>query len=152
MIVHRISKAKHIEDLSGEGARLHGGRWNPKGYAVLYTSENRALAALEVLVHLNRETIPDDLKIISLEIPDNEIEVYDEEKFNAILKHENVENSLKNEGKNWLESKRSLALKIPSVLIRREQNILINPLHSAFPKVKKRIVENFYFDKRFFEQ
>jgi len=150
MTVHRISKEKYIEDLSGKGAKLHGGRWNPKGYAVLYTSENRALAALEILVHLSRETIPDDLKIISLEIPDNEIEVFDEGKFNAIFKDESAENILKNEGRIWLESKRSLALKIPSVLIRREQNILINPLHPAFPKVKKLMTEDFYFDERFF--
>jgi len=150
MTVHRISKEKYIEDLSGKGAKLHGGRWNPKGYAVLYTSENRALAALEVLVHVNRDTVPDDLKIISLGIPDSEIQVYDERKFKAILIDENAENILKNEGKTWLESNRSLALKIPSVLIRREQNILINPLHPAFPKIKKLTTEDFYFDERFF--
>jgi len=150
MTVHRISKEKYIEDLSGKGAKLHGGRWNPKGYAILYTSENRALAALEFLVHLDSDTVPDDLKIISLEIPDNEIEVFDEGKFNAILKDENAENILKNEGKIWLESKRSLVLKIPSVLIRREQNVLINPLHSAFPNIKKLMIEDFYFDERFF--
>ena len=26
-------------DLSGEGARLHGGRWNSPGHAVVYLSE-----------------------------------------------------------------------------------------------------------------
>jgi len=42
----------------GEGARRVGGRWNSKGVRVLYMSENRSLAVLEVLVHLSG-TLPD---------------------------------------------------------------------------------------------
>jgi len=37
----------------GEGARLHGGRWNSPGKPAVYLADTRALAALEVLVHLN---------------------------------------------------------------------------------------------------
>ena len=33
----------------GEGARRAGGRWNSKGIRVLYMSENRSLAVLEIL-------------------------------------------------------------------------------------------------------
>jgi RES domain-containing protein len=42
----------------GEGACRVGGRWNSKGVRVLYMSENRSLAVLEVLVHLSG-TLPD---------------------------------------------------------------------------------------------
>src|ERR1022692_5242605 len=44
--------------LRWEGARLFGGRWNSRGTKkVLYMSESRALAVLEVLVHLTN-TLP----------------------------------------------------------------------------------------------
>ncbi|MHB8148190.1 MAG: RES domain-containing protein, partial [Vulcanimicrobiaceae bacterium] len=33
--------------LSGEGARLYGGRWNTPGVAALYASSSLALALLE---------------------------------------------------------------------------------------------------------
>lgn len=38
--------------LNGEGARLYGGRWNSPGRAMVSLSTSRALAALELLVHL----------------------------------------------------------------------------------------------------
>ena len=35
---------------SGEGARLFGGRWNRKGWPVVYTAQSRSLALLEMMV------------------------------------------------------------------------------------------------------
>ena len=49
MDVYRIGKNKYIKDLSGDGARLYGGRWNYQGYRVLYASESLALAILEYI-------------------------------------------------------------------------------------------------------
>jgi len=51
MDLFRVTRKKYIDDLSGEGSRLYGGRWNHKGAAVIYTSESISLAAMEVLVH-----------------------------------------------------------------------------------------------------
>ncbi len=150
MEVFRISREKYIKDISGIGAKLSGGRWNPKGYAVLYSSEHKSLAALEVLVHLNKNTVPDDLKVISLAIPDNYIDEFDEKKFNKILKQIDSNQRLKNEGTNWLDSKKSLALKVPSILIPGEKNIIINPEHKAFKEIQILSIENFVFDERFF--
>jgi RES domain-containing protein len=36
---------------SGKGAEVSGGRWNPKGFAAVYTSVDPATAVLEVAVH-----------------------------------------------------------------------------------------------------
>jgi RES domain-containing protein len=52
----------------GEGARRVGGRWNSKGIRVLYTSENRSLAVLEILVHLSG-TLPDKYLLGVANIP-----------------------------------------------------------------------------------
>lgn len=54
----RIYKRKHSSTaFSGEGARLHGGRFNSKGVAVVYTSATVSLASLEMLVHLQSSEI-----------------------------------------------------------------------------------------------
>lgn len=68
MQVYRIGKEKYIQDLSGTGAKLYGGRWNRVGRPVLYTSASRALAMLEVLVHADRQFLPGDLVLATLQI------------------------------------------------------------------------------------
>ena len=70
MHVFRITKTLYSWDLSGTGARLHGGRWNPKGISVVYTAESRALATVEYLVHVPLSLIPRDLQMVTVHIPD----------------------------------------------------------------------------------
>jgi len=64
MTVYRIAKTKHIRNLSGTGARMHGGRWNRKGIGILYTSESRALATVEYLVHVPSAVIKHEFNIL----------------------------------------------------------------------------------------
>lgn len=149
MKVFRIAREEYIKDLNGTGAKLFGGRWNPKGIAILYTSENKSLSALEVLVHFNRNTIPDDLRILTLQIPSNEILDFDKKKFNNILSSEDSNYKFQVEGRKWIESNNSLSLKVPSVLIPGEYNILINPSHTSFNLLEIVEIEKFRFDERF---
>lgn len=68
--VWRITKRKHARRaFAGEGARLAGGRWNIPGTAIVYTSASLSLAALELFVHLDIETVPTDLVAVSAVIP-----------------------------------------------------------------------------------
>ncbi|MEM1233582.1 MAG: RES family NAD+ phosphorylase, partial [Pseudomonadota bacterium] len=71
MIVYRICRRKWA-DLSGEGARRHGGRWNSPGRPAVYLSEHPALALLEIMVHLDLplEFLPEDFVLLSVVIPD----------------------------------------------------------------------------------
>src|ERR1700739_4951597 len=51
----RITRArKSAEALSGEGARIYGGRWNSPGIRMVYTAGSRSLAILEILAHLTK--------------------------------------------------------------------------------------------------
>jgi RES domain-containing protein len=59
---------KSFAELTGEGARLYGARWNPKGYAIVYASECLPLATLEALVYIRRR--PDDQVYIQLSFDD----------------------------------------------------------------------------------
>ena len=58
MVVFRIARKERIEDLSGRGAELFGGRWNEKGYPALYTASSLSLAALEILAHTDKSMSP----------------------------------------------------------------------------------------------
>ena len=58
------------DDLSGNGARATGGRWNEAGQAVLYASTTRALACLETVVHLNAGGLPLNRYLVEITIPD----------------------------------------------------------------------------------
>src|SRR3984957_5659656 len=59
-------------DLSGEGARIFGGRWNSPGRPMVYFAEHPALAALEVRVHLDLpfDLLPADYVLMQADIPD----------------------------------------------------------------------------------
>ncbi len=149
MRVYRISKTKYARDLSGTGARLVGGRWNSKGGAVLYTSENRALAALEFLVHLENITIPEDYSLLTIEIPDGTpFTEYTPEALPSDWQAYPSSHSTVELGREWLEAGKALLLKVPSTLIIRESNYLINPLHPDFTLIRLLTVENFRYDQR----
>lgn len=149
MIVYRICNKLYANDLQGIGAKMYGGRWNNVGNAVVYTSSSRALAALEVLVHLPSTTLKKlDFTVVSIEIPENSVE----EIFYADIKRDFQINRFstyfKNIGDNWLRENSSLLLKVPSVVIHEEMNYLINPNHKDFNKVKLTEMKLFRFDDR----
>jgi RES domain-containing protein len=67
---------KRFAESIGEGARIYGGRWNPIGHAVVYSSECLPLATLEALVHTRRR--PNDQVYIQIsfdEVLVKEVEV-----------------------------------------------------------------------------
>ena len=54
----RIVRRNHVATaFDGDAAKKAAGRWNSPGSAVVYTASSLPLAALEVLVHLPRESI-----------------------------------------------------------------------------------------------
>ena len=55
---------------SGEGARRYGGRWNRKGRPVVYTAATQSLAALEILVHVDTDLVPNDFVAFAVDIPE----------------------------------------------------------------------------------
>jgi RES domain-containing protein len=54
-------------------------------------------------------------------------------------------------GDNWVKSGASVILAVPSVVIPKELNYLINPKHPDFAKLKIEKPSNFAFDQRLFQ-
>lgn len=135
LTVWRITTARFVTSaFTGEGARLYGGRWNPKGYPIVYTAESRSLALLEMLVQddplranyvLVPAHIPDELSITTIqtqELPED-------------WRNLSMRDRLQTIGKDWLTSMRSAIMSVPSAALPAERNYLINPIHPDFQKI-----------------
>ena len=146
--VYRITRSKYKNDLSGEGARLYGGRWNRPGVAALYTSETRSLALLELIVHFNSvAALKMDYVFMTLEIDESFIE-------NIELKQLPKDFISFNNSKLWAITdemffkKDKFAIRVPSVLVPQEYNIIINPFHHQADFLKVMETENAVLDER----
>jgi len=147
--LYRICRSIFADDLSGEGSKIKGGRWNSKGLPVLYCSESRALATLELLVHTSYELNQRNLSLVTLHLPDN-IKII-QVKINQLpkdWKNYPAPRTLAIIGDEWLKKNETLALKIPSVIVKEEFNYMLNPVHKDFKKVKIISKEKFLFDNR----
>lgn len=147
--VWRIVKAKHAADaFSGEGASLHGGRWNSPGRLVVYTAESRALAALEMLVHLNSQALLAVYVIGRAVIDDHWIQSVPTKSLPMNWRESPAPSELCDIGDQWIESNKSVALRVPSVVVEGEFNYLLNPMHADFAKIKFEPFTPFVFDTR----
>ena len=153
VLLYRIGKTKRIEDLSGEGARLYGGRWNQKGTPVLYTSDSTALATLETLVHSPLHLMPSHRSIITLNLPDNLAMIN--------LSTQDLPTKwwinpappvLANIGQQWVEQETAIALVVPSSVTPSAEgrNYLLNPQHPDFTKIEIVEVSKYDYDDRLF--
>lgn len=151
MRLWRICRAIHAaKAFSGEGARIFGGRWNSQGVSVVYTSPSLALAAVETFVHLEPNLRPDDLVSIAAEIADD---IHTDRLDPSVLHrkwHELRDESLRTFGDRWIRAQETVALHVPSAAIRGEWNVLLNPQHSDFRKLKIEKPMPFEFDLRMF--
>ena len=149
MHVYRIAKTQYIHDLTGMGARLYGGRWNHKGIGLVYTAESRALATVEYLVQVPLSLVPHDLSMAMLDIPN-----WITSKTMAVgnlpanWRDYPAPSALADLGMQWALSRETLLLRVPSVVVEDEWNVLINPLHPDLPHVTLAQVEPYRFDAR----
>lgn len=149
MDVFRITKLSYSRDLTGEGARMNGGRWNNVGVAMLYTSEYESLAALEVLAHISLDSAPEDLALVTIHIPDSvKSQTIRPDRLPDHWRLNPAPEELAEIGTQWIQSQDTLLLKVPSVIIPTEWNILINPGHRDFDTIEIREISPFHFDDR----
>ena len=135
MTVYRIANCQYIDDLSGRGAAMYGGRWNSKEVYMLYTAESPALALLETVVHVAR--IPEKgYCMIELEIPGNSMQAINADQLPADWFSNPAPDHLKTIGDHFIAAHKHLVLSVPSAIMPEEHNLLINPRHADFKKIK----------------
>ena len=152
MKVYRIEREKYLETtLGGRGAAMSDGfRWNSRNTFLVYTAASRALATLEVSVHLDlSEDLPTDRYYVEIEIPDDvlilELETSDLPKnWNATPPLLATQFS----GDDFVFGGDAAVLKVPSCIVPPESNYLINPNHPDAKKIKVISTERMQFDRR----
>jgi len=150
MRVFRVCQARHAgAAFTGHGAVLYPGRWHRRGVRVVYASESRALAALEQLVHLHRNRLPDDFVCFSVDIPERiairEISI---RTLPPEWRRRPGPTDLQEIGSSWISAGDSVCLKVPSAVVPGEHNVLLNPRHADFSKLLVGRAEPFAFDER----
>jgi len=148
-VVWRIIQRKFLKTaFTGEGARLYGGRWNSRGNAVIYTAQSQALAALEILVHLDSEKILQHYLAIPVSIPPDLIERLSPSALPKSWRAYPAPRSTRVIGDAWLARSSSPVLEVPSVVIPSESNFLLSPAHPQFSKLRIGKPLLFQFDPR----
>ncbi|MET3980709.1 RES domain-containing protein [Mucilaginibacter sp. UYP25] len=148
MILYRISNCNYIKDLNGTGARLYGGRWNSEGKSMVYLASSRALAVLEVLVHLPPLLLPDNFCIAEIEAPEHSILTLDVKALPANWQDASSPAELKTLGNQFIKETNYLMMKVPSSVVPEEYNYLLNPWHPDIKKVSIVSTHPFSFDDR----
>ena len=146
MIFWRIS---NYADLSGTGGLLHRGRWHNRGRQVVYLAQSAASALLEALVHIEAShpsELPRQYQLLEVEVPASAsiIEA-------ALPLDEAWQNDFaltRRTGDQWLASGASLLLRVPSAVVGRTFNVLLNPAHPQAQACRIVSVARYPFDDR----
>ena len=147
--VYRLLREKYKTDpLSVEGSRLFGGRWNPKGTGVLYTTSSPELGLIESLAHAPA-TLYQELPaywVFAIDIPDDIRQVHRDElpDFWQDDTYERTQHWLV----AWLLAPDSLGVAVPSVLVPLSYNIILHPAHPLFTEVQVNGAETQPIDRR----
>ncbi len=149
LAVWRVSPAYHADKaMSGDGSYRRGGRWNPPGIRVVYCADSRSLALVEVLANIRRPALLHDQPwvLIRVDVPEYLVErpgrVPDD------WRQHPYSVATQAFGAEWVQARRSTALRVPSVVVPGEFNYLLNPTHPQFARVKVGKPEPFSFDPR----
>jgi len=144
----RIVKAPHADRaFTGEGAWRTGGRWNSPGVPMVYASEHKSLAVLEILTHLDPQEVSHHLTF-RLAFDEALVERLPGERLPPGWRAEMPARAARDVGDAWARENRSAVLAVPSVLIPEEFNFLLNPNHADFRKIKIEKPTEFVFDPR----
>jgi RES domain-containing protein len=139
------------DDLTGEGAKRTGGRWNRSGTPVVYCASSIALACLETVVHWNADDLPLNRYLVRIDVPDELFEkatVVSAEKGPVGWDAMPTGKVSLDVGEAWATEKKSALLLVPSVIVPEELNVLINPQHPDVTNITATKLRKWIYDAR----
>lgn len=143
--------AYEAHDLAGKGAEITGGRWNAKGLPAVYTSESRALACLETMVHLNAGGLPLNRYLVQIDVPEvvwRSAKVVATDELPVGWDAEPPGKASLDFGSAWLRSRDTALMVLPSIIVPEERNVLINPQHPESARIAAKKVRKWLYDPR----
>ncbi len=144
----RLVRPDFAPGLDGRGAERYGGRWNSPGLPAIYCASHLSLAVLEYFVHLppqlrRRDSLP-RMTAVELRLDGGPVEAVREDDLSRL----NDPDWCRSLGDDWLRRGEALALMVPSVVVRQELNVILNPRHGEFGRVSVASVTPYRFDPR----
>ncbi|MDY7549165.1 RES family NAD+ phosphorylase [Glaciimonas sp. CA11.2] len=155
MKLFRLAKEKpgkyRADDLSGNGAALAGGRWNPRGMAALYTCCHASTAVLEARVHASGLLPVANFFLVTLQVPEDIFSTAYVPELPTdwdALDRDPV--STVDIARSWLNAGKQLAMCVPSVVCPSDNNLILNPSHPDMRLVGVFDKQPFLLDRRLF--
>ena len=148
MNVYRISRADYAKSLCSSGA---ANRWNRRGQNVIYTGASRSLSTLELVVHRGsvRPSIPYKVLVISLPEDEGFIQQIQIQDLPVNWRKMRAYSELQRIGSEWFDKMETLVLQVPSAVIPKECNFIINTEHPDFAThIKLLDTEDYFWDDR----
>jgi len=147
--VWRLTRKQYAESaFSGEGARRYGGRFNSPGTPVVYTSESLSLALVETLTGLERYHQLRSYVFFRVRLPEELVSEVTETDLPAEWDRHPPPSQSQRIGDRWASREKSIALRVPSVVVPYSYNYLLNPSHASFEQVEVGSEESFPVDER----
>ncbi|KVQ01376.1 hypothetical protein WJ95_26980 [Burkholderia ubonensis] len=143
-------RISNCADLKGIGGLRAGGRWHFAGQPVVYLAEHPALALLETLVHLEIASVaqlPNGYQLLRVEVPDS-VAVAEIAEHDAPADWRTNPDWTKGAGTEWLQTKPSALLRVPSAVVPHAHNFLLNPLHPAVAEIRVAEILQAPYDSR----
>jgi RES domain-containing protein len=130
------------------GSRLAPGRWNTDTTPVIYAAEHYSTAMLEKLVH-GAGRLPPNQHYITITLPRGLS--YEVLNTAALPGWDAADESIAQAfGSTWVREARSAILIVPSVVVRVENNVIINPAHPEFRDISTSLHQPVFWDRRLF--
>jgi len=148
LLVYRIVESQFAHLVASGKAN----RWNFKKHYVICTAQSKSLATLENLCRLSGFPIKNYVCLeITIDLTKATIQTVDVEKLPNDWQTLNGMYACQQIGHAWYQAQKDLLLKVPSVVVPDEHNLLINTEHPDFNHVVQiKKSEPYLFDKRLF--
>ena len=146
MILWRISKHSTLD---GGGGLSTAARWHTQGRAIVYLAESPAGALLEVLVHLELppNAYPGHYGLLKSEAPESvSVRTVEASRLSPNWFRDMI--ATRTIGDEWLASKATLLLRVPSAIVPETFNVLLNPEHPDAGRIRILWHEEYPWDSR----
>ena len=137
-------------DLNGEGGLAASARWHTQGRLVVYLGESPAGAMLERIVHLQEGSgkLPQMYDLLEVVAPES-VAITELLPLADTGWKENLD-STRRLGDAWLASRETPLARVPSAIMPRTWNVLLNPEHPDAAQLRVASVIRERFDNRLF--
>jgi RES domain-containing protein len=154
MRLWRLSGLAHAHAMDGGYGLSFDGRWNTAGRPLTYAATSPSLCVLEKLVHVEDPQLLPNLAMVAYDVRDD-IGVEVRQLADLPAEWRGQETLTQQLGNEWLDSRSTLLLFVPSAIVPiadgPDKNVLINHVHPDTADIKIARIEPFELDVRLFK-